>query len=388
MAQKTCFILLILLLTAHTNLLGQIIPPDTGESEIPDVRIGSQYTLLPLLGYSSDLGLYGGALFQRINYGNDVRPFLSNLTTDFTVSTKGNLIFDLNYERTKTIGTDVRSMIEFIGQRFRQDYYFGIGNQTEFTQDLFNDKFFFFENREFSLYYQARKEISRFGKFGQFDLTASTDISYLNSISRGENTKFAEDVPVGFGKSWSNKIGFGFIADSRENEFAPTRGLRYEVSLEISSPITGSDYTFTDIRVDLRHFKTLFRNVVLAQKLDIASIEGDAPFWDLAIIGGEEGLRGYHLDRFRGNHSITHLLELRTWIFDFWNDEIRVGNQLFWDTGRVYSQFDSNEIFNNWKHSFGGGLIFSLFNPDLLLRMDVGFSDETYRLHFGAGYIF
>lgn len=388
MLHRISLITLGILLSLSVKLFGQIIPSNTGESEEPEVRIGTRYTILPIAGYSSDMGLIGGILLQRINYGYNIRPFLSNLATDFTISTKGNLIANVNYERTRLLDTDVRSLIEFTGQRFRQAHYFGIGNQTEYSGDLFEDEYYFFENREFSFYYQARKTILSFGQFGQLDLTASADFSYLNGISRGEETKYAEDTPFGFGKSWANKGGMGFIADSRDNEFAPVRGFRYEASFESSSQIVGSEYTYSEIRMDVRHYLTLFRNVVLAQKFNVESIRGEAPFWDLAIIGGDNGLRGYHMQRFRGDQSVFHLLELRSWLFSFWNDDIRIGNQLFWDTGRVFSRNDSDEIFNNWKHSFGGGMAISLFNPDLILRMDVGFSDETYRINFGTGYFF
>lgn len=388
MLHRISLMTLIFLLSFSVKLFAQIIPPDTGESEEPEVRIGTRYTLLPIAGYTSDMGLIGGIILQRINYGHNIRPFLSNLATDFTVSTKGNMIADLNYERTRILGTDIRSLVEFTGQRFRQAHYFGIGNQTEFSENLFEDEYYFFENREFSIYYQARKSIMTFGQYGQLDLTASADFSYLNGISRGEETKYAKDTPFGFGKSWANKVGIGLIADSRDNEFAPVRGFRYEASVEWSSPTVGSEYNYSEIRMDVRHYFTLFRNAVLAQKISIESIQGEAPFWDLAIIGGEKGLRGYHLHRFRGDESVFHVLELRTWLFSFWNDDIRIGNQLFWDTGRVFSRNDSDEIFNNWKHSYGGGMALSFFNPDLILRMDIGFSEETYRIHFGAGYIF
>lgn len=380
-----CFLLLFF---TGTSLFAQIIPPDTGESEEPDIRVGSEYSLLPIVGYTSDLGLFGGGLVQRIGYGNNIRPFLSNLTADFTVSTKGNIVFDIEYERTKTFGTDVRGLIEFTGQRIRQGYYFGIGNDTQFSDEQFENNFFFFENREFAIYYQARKQIASFGESGSFDLTASLDASYLNGLTRGESSKFAEDMPLGIGKSWANKAGFGFITDSRDSEFSPSEGIRYEVSYEVSSSIFGSDYTYSDLEFDLRHYVNLFGSVVLANKLSVESIYGDAPFWDLSIIGGNDGLRGYHLDRFRGNQSVMHLLELRTWLFSVLHDEIRVGSQLFWDSGRVFSEFDSNNVFNNWKHSYGGGIIFTIFSPDLMLRTDVGFSDEAFRFYFGAGYVF
>lgn len=385
---KSHLFLQVLFLFLVSPLSAQIIPPDTGESKEPDIRVGSEYSLVPLIGYTSDLGFFGGGLVQRIGYGANVRPFLSNLTTDFTFSTKGNLTFDVEYERTRTFGTNIRSLIEFTGEKIRQGYYFGIGNETEFSDQQFDKNFFFFENRELSIYYQARKKLVSFGEYGQFDLTGSLDISYLNGLTRGESSKFADDMPLGIGKSWSNKAGIGFIADSRDSEFSPTQGVRYEVSYEVSSSIVGSEYSYSDLELDFRHYLEFFDGVVLANKLNIESIQGDAPFWDLSIIGGNSGLRGYHLDRFRGDQSVLHLLELRTWLFRLLNDEIRVGSQLFWDSGRVFSEFDSNDLFSDWKHSYGGGLIFTLFSPDLMLRTDIGVSDEAFRLYFGAGYVF
>lgn len=379
---------LMLLIIGTSPLSAQIIPPDRGESKEPDIRVGTEYSLLPIVGYTSDLGLFGGGLVQRIGYGNNIHPFLSKLAADFTLSTKGNLVFDLDYERTKTFGTDLRSLIEFTGQKIRQGYYFGIGNGTEFSDTLYEDNFFFFENREFAFYYQVRKQIASFGEYGSLGLTGSVDVSYLNGLTRGETSKFAEDMPLGIGKSWANKTGIGFIADSRDSEFSPAQGIRYEVSYEVSSSIFGSDYAYSELEFDLRHYLKVFDGVVLANKLSVESIQGDAPFWDLSIIGGNEGLRGYHLDRFRGDQSVLHLLELRSWLVSVLHDEIRVGSQLFWDSGRVFSEFDSNDVFKNWKHSYGGGIMFTLFNPDLMLRADIGFSDEALRFYFGAGYIF
>lgn len=388
MSRRLLLFILIFLTLGFSNLFGQIIPPNTGESEKPDIRVGTDYSLLPIAGYTSDWGVFGGLFLQRINYGTNVKPFLSKIKTNFTASTKGTVISELEYERTRTFGTNIRSLVEFVGQRYRQDHYFGIGNQTEFSNKLYDGDYFYYENRQFSVFYQARKTAAKFGEFGQFDLKTSLDFSYQNSISRGEETRFEEDAPLGLGKNWSNKAGFGFVLDSRNNEFSPTRGLRYEASFQVSASIIGSEYTYSDFSLDMRHFFNLPGSIVLAHNLQFESIQGEAPFWDLAVIGGEDGLRGYHLFRFRGDQSVMNLLELRSWVFSLWNDEIRLGGQLFWDTGRVFSDQDSNDFFDNWKHSYGAGGVVSLFNPDLIFRMDIGFSDETYRIHFGAGYVF
>jgi len=385
---KSSFFLLLIFFIGVKILSAQVIPPDSSGENNSEQRPENQYSLLPILGYTSDWGLFGGGLLQRISYDDPNLPFLSKLAADFTMSTKGNIVFEIDYERTKTVGLNIRSLVQFVGQKIREGNYFGIGNHTEFSNQKFENEFFFFENNEISFFYQARKRLTEFGDYGMLDLTASADISYLNGLSVGQSSKFEEDMPLGFGKSWSNKIGVGLIADSRDSEFSPSQGLRYEASFEVSTSVLGSDYNFSNFKLDLRHYKEIFRGIVLANNLSIESIQGDAPFWDLSKIGGDEGLRGYHLYRFRGNQSVLNMLELRTWLFSVYNDEIRVGSQIFWDSGRVFSEFDSNKFFNNWHNTYGGGVIFSLFNPDLLLRAEAGFSNETYRFYFGAGYVF
>ncbi len=386
--RKSFLFLLMILFPA--SLLGQVIPPERSEDGhiISADRIGSYYSVFPLAGYTSDEGLFGGGFVQRINYGIDVRPFLSNLKTDFTISTRRNIISKLEYERTRTFGTDIRSRIDFIGQRIRQGHYFGIGNDTEFSDALFDEGYYFYENREVYFNYQARNTLFDFGENGIGDIYGGFTISYVNGLVRGEASKYDDDRPPGFGKNRVNKLGAGVIADSRDNEFAPTRGIRYEAGFSTSTSLFGSNYSFSTVRGELRHFIQLFDNVVLAHKMEMKHNIGQAPFWAMPIIGNEDGLRGYHMNRFRGDSSVLNMLELRTWLFSVLDGNIRFGGQVFWDSGRVFSETDSNNFFDDWKHAYGFGGVLSLFNPDFFIRGDFGFSDETFRMYFGAGYIF
>lgn len=369
------------------SVTAQIIPPDRDPLP-PDAKIGSYYSVLPLAGYTSDLGLFGGGFIQRINYDINRKPFLSTLKADITFSTTGNIVSQMQYERTRLFGSDFRSRIDFIGQREREGHYFGIGNNTEFSDSFFREEGNFYENREFFLKYRIRQGISSFGENGQIDFFGDAIFWHVNGISNGDETLISEQMPPGLGKSRVTQAGFGFIADSRNNEFAPSNGIRYELGFNTSQSILGSNYSFSGLKGDFRHFQTLFGNVTLAHNLRMEHTFGTAPFWALPIIGNEAGLRGYYRNRFRGSSSILNIVEIRSWLFTVFSDRIRVGAQTFWDTGRVYSEFDSNAFFDDWKHTFGAGGVVTLFNPDLILRGDIGFSDETWRIYFGAGYIF
>ena len=380
--------LLVLFYAGEVHSQNDTVNNDSEREPVSADRIGSHYSILPIAGYSSDWGVYGGGFLQRINYGAGIEPFLSNIKTDITISTKGYFVSQVEYERTKTFGLDLRSRIEFIGQRITEGQYFGIGNNTSFSKNMFDDEFYFYENRELFLKYIVRKKVGEFSELGDIDLYATSTFWRVNSVSRGEETLFSGDDPPGFQTSSIGKIGIGTILDSRDDEFSPTRGIQYEAGFNVAPSLFGFDYSYSEVKVDLRQYVSLFPNVVLAQRFKFNQTFGEVPFWAMPILGNEEGLRGYYLDRFRGEGSILSMTELRTWLFSVWDDQIRVGSHLFWDTGRVYSEYDSNAFFSEWKQSVGFGFAFTLFHPDFILRSDFGFSDEAFRFYFGSGYVF
>lgn len=368
---------------------GQVIEP-TGDSEehISADRIGSFYSVFPVGGYSSDWGLYGGIYLQRIDYGLNISPFLSNLKTNITISTKGYFVSQLEYERTRTFGSDIRSRIEFIGQRIREGHYFGIGNDTQFDKELFDESYYFYENREFFLKYIGRYKIADTGRDGFMDLYGTATLWRVNSLTNHDQSLFEEEMPEGNGTGQIGKVGFGLIVDSRDSEFSPTRGVHYDIGFNISPGLFDREYKYIESLANIRHYLNPFGKLVLAHRLKVEEIVGDAPFWALPIIGNELGLRGFHLNRFRGSRTVLQTAEIRSWLFSFWDQQINVGSVLFWDSGRVFSDVDSAAFFKDWKHTFGIGTVFTLFSPDMILRADVGFSDEAVRIYFGSGFIF
>ncbi len=366
-----------------------VIEPDESTREhISADRIGSFYSAFPMAGYTSDWGFYGGGYLQRINYGLDVRPFLSNLKTDFTISTKGYIVSQLEYERTRTFGLDVRSRVEFIGQRIREGHYFGIGNDTLFDKDLYDESYYFYENREFYLKFIGRRKVTEIGENGILDAFGTATLWRVNSLINQDQSLFAENEPAGTGSGQLGKIGTGLILDSRDSEFSPTKGVLYEFGFNISPGLFNGEFRYSESLLNLRHYFNPFGGLVFAHRFKVEEIYGDAPFWALPVIGNELGLRGFHLNRFRGDRTVMQSAELRAWLFSVWKDQISIGSVLFWDSGRVFSDFDSASFFEDWKHSFGIGTVFTLFSPDLIIRADVGFSDESVRIYFGSGFVF
>ncbi|TVR15413.1 MAG: hypothetical protein EA391_10745 [Balneolaceae bacterium] len=377
----------LLFLSTANKANGQVIPPDRDPLP-PDAKIGSYYSVLPLIGFSSDQGFIGGGFLQRINYDINRDPFLSTLKTDVTFSTRGDIISKLEYERTRLFGFELRSRLDFIGQRERKGHYFGIGNDSEFSTAAYDEGFNYYENREFFINYKVRQGVFEFGENGNLDFFGGLTFWHVNGLSTDDESLFFSDEPVGFGSARVVKAGLGFIADSRNSEFSPSSGMRYEVGFNKSQSFLLSDFNFSSLSGDFRHFLPLRRNITIAHRLVAEHTLGNAPFWALPVIGSENGLRGFHRNRFRGDSSVLSMLELRTWLFSVFDDRIDIGMQTFWDTGRVYSDFDSGAFFDDWKHVFGIGGAVTLLSPDLIVRGDIGFSNETWRIYFGAGYVF
>lgn len=357
--------------------------------EIPTSEENVTYALLPILGFTSDLGFIGGARTQRFDYGNDPDLQFNNVTQlDISASTKGSFNLLLDHTSLKSFGTDIRSRYLVDGIIFQNTPYFGIGNNSNFSSSTFEDDLNFFEFRRFLFQYEGRKHILPLGNKGFLDAMTNIRISTTDPRSNSEETVFASDMPFGAEGGWVNRLGFGLVADTRENEFDPRDAIFAEALVSFSGDLTASDFTFTKFLLDFRQYHNLIGDITIAQRVEFHHVTGSAPFWEQPTLGSFMSLRGFVEGRFIGDTSIQQNLELRTWVFSLFDDEIRLGAQTFWDTGRVYSKFDSDKIFENWSHTVGVGGVFSIFTPDFIVRGDIGISDEIVRVYGGLGYAF
>ncbi|HLR31275.1 MAG TPA: hypothetical protein VK074_02220, partial [Fodinibius sp.] len=80
-----------------------------GDSRMNPDSVNS--ALVPAVGYSSNQGLAGGAVFSRINATGDIKPFKSYLKGSAMVSTKGFVDVEAVHERTRNFGRPIRSTV-------------------------------------------------------------------------------------------------------------------------------------------------------------------------------------------------------------------------------------------------------------------------------------
>lgn len=378
-------VLLFLFLLFTRTAAAQVVPVQEPVELEPDVS----YSILPIGAYTSDEGLFGGVIMQRLNYSDDqFQPFLSSMRAEVFAGTRGKIESRFDYERMSLFGREIRNLTRVDLVREPRSVYYGIGNNTLYRDTDFADGRYYYSRNIMSLNFLARKNWTRFSDNGRVDCVMRLMASHLWIEDRGEDTVFFDDRPFGEGGGWVNKTGIGLIVDNRPSEFSPNAGYRYETGINVSGSYLGSSYSFADMFVDLRQYISPLGDIVLAQKIEVRHTAGDAPFWQKPVLGNQYGLRGYPLDRFIGQSSVLHILEARKWLFSLFDDGVQVGGHFFWDSGRVFSRFDENAVFTGWKHSFGVGGAVTLFNPDLIVRGEMGFSDESIRIYAGIGYLF
>jgi len=370
-----------LLVSVGSTLQAQMVGGPVGTDSVSTA-------VVPVVSYSSIEGFIGGALYSRYDYRGNVRPFRNYLQSSALVSTKGFVEVEGRYEQTRTFGRNIRSVYNAFFKRYTTDIFFGIGNETSFSKSQWDDEFYYFESIGIGLSYKLRRPVYKEDQT-HFDILAGLGTEYHIPYVSDDNSSFALQMPNGSDGGWVNYLNTGFVWENRDSEFDPHHGNYAEFEVRYS-PKFLSSYGLTSTRLELRQYYYLFDFVTVANRLEARHVAGNVPYWELSTLGGENNLRGYPLNRFYGKTSIAYSLELRAWLLRFPRlFGLKFGGQLFTDTGRVFTGSDDiNDVFDGYKQTIGFGGAMSIFNPDFILRGEIGFSDEVSRIYVGIGYLF
>ncbi len=126
-------------------------------------------------------------------------------------------------------------------------------------------------------------------------------------------------------------------------------------------------------------------DVFAAQLFGKFTLFGEAPFNQLALLGGENLMRGYYLGRYRDDNLLAAQVEYRMLPFSF---SKRWGASFFLASGQVFS--DENKLaLNRFLPTAGTGLRFLLFpEKDIYTRLDFAFTQEGPGFYFFIGEAF
>lgn len=344
--------------------------------------------LVPAFGYSSSEGFIGGVVYNRYDYRGNARPFNNYLESSALISTKGFIKFEAKYEQMKSFGRNIRSMADIYFHRYPLDVFFGIGNNTTYSESRWENGYYYYKSISSGLSYQLRIPVYN-DTDSQLDIQAGFGTEYHIPYIKKQESSFARFLPNGHRGGWVNSLNTGLTWENRNSEFDPTEGNRAELELRFAPGLISS-YALATARLELRQYFQLFNWLTVANRVEARHGEGDLPYWEMPTLGDSHTLRGYPLNRFKGNSSLAYTLELRGWFFafpDLYN--LKLGGHLFTDTGRVFTDQDTiDDLLHGYKQTFGLGGAMSIFNKDFILRGEIGFSKKVSRVYIGVGYLF
>jgi len=166
-----------------------------------------------------------------------------------------------------------------------------------------------------------------------------------------------------------SSLGLISLYDSRDNYNYPSEGTYLEVLALPNYQFLGSDFEFSRFSIDYVKFLSYNKNI-LALNLFGVSILGEAPFNELAFIGGRNKMRGYFEGRYRDRNLLMAQAEYRRFLF--W----KIGMVAFAGVGTVARNISDYEI-NKLKSTGGLGIRYQLDEKEKInIRLDYGIGEE------------
>ena len=333
----------------------EAISPNTGEKK--DESQKNEKLILPVLIFSPETDFGFGALGVYLwHFKKEQMPTTrtSNAELALLYTTRNQLIalpkYTIFTNREKYLFDGLIELLRF------SELYYGVGSETPDEDE---------ENVEFNL-------IAWEGKFQRQILPKlffGFEARYFNRFDvRSEDTGVLRTTEfTGFDGSVSIGLGPALTFDKRDNVLNPSKGFFLDARATFHRRGLGGTVNFNRYLVDYRKYFKILPNHrhILAFNAFGFFVTGDAPFKQLAEIGGPRILRGYFRGRFRDNHLWTAQGEYRFPIYKI------IGATVFGGVGEVADRVRNfgNEI----RPSYGVGLRVQVNKREKLnIRFDYG----------------
>jgi outer membrane protein insertion porin family len=198
---------------------------------------------------------------------------------------------------------------------------------------------------------------------------------YVKHVSNGNSTPKDRSTDT----DWLNKnfgttrsVTIEHVTDTRDNIYNPTQGGRVSLSGEVAG--AGGDFNFRKLTIEDQRYHKVGHAQVIALRGQYGVGWGDISEFNQYKVGGQNSLRGYREDQFRGSRMALATLEYRFPIVS------KVQGALFTDWGAAW---DDGYTPKDIHGSIGIGL--SLTTPIGPLRLDYGRGSDGGRVHFTVG---
>ncbi len=378
-----------------------IEPPDEGVIDYTTARY--EPAGFPLVGGNSDIGLQLGVAGRLVRFAHGAQPYVFRVDLLLTASLRdsgGKLgvaqqeyicQFDLpNLGHHGQIRTT--PAVQFLN--FVDAGYFGRGNASsaEVPGLVSGERERYFQQtaRELRIRDFTRVRIKK-----PFDLMIAPIFRYHDHQAY-PGSKLAIDAQQGVIRGLRpvviTSLALGVVIDSRDNEFFPRRGMYHQIGerFEQGYPIDG-DVQMGASGAILAAYVPVGKHLVAAGRMVLDFQYGKIPFYDLynagpfnewEMPGGANGIRGVPWGRYSAPIKAITNFELRAmhYRFGLFGQRFRLGNDVFFDIGRVFDAYrfdaprDGRGIGLKW--GVGGGT-YLMWGESAVFRLELAFSPDA-----------
>lgn len=385
-----------------------------------------EWGALPAINYDSDLGFGFGAIGNLAKLDPAYNPYAWRLQLQLYATAKQNdagdfeIPFQAHYLRFDLPGfvwPELRVDGEAAFRRFSNAAWYGLGSAAVRSDDAPARTYRYVRtfpsvlaNGRITL----RDEPVEIGK-RRLELLAGTRITFNRTRAEVGSqllADFANEAlaPYLFGLDdhLLVQLHTGLLWDTRDHEFAPTRGTFTELSVR-AAKAAGDRAGHAAAYLGSRWFASLYGEwLVAGVRADLDVIVGDPPFYELSGLGalerrdapgGGNSLRGVLLQRFHGKIKALLNLELRGQFASYRIGDVRhrIGAIAFADVGRVWA--DGSDVvvdgrsldvpFSAFELGTGAGLRYQ-WGETFVIRADYGYSptEGTSGLYIDVGQFF
>ncbi len=313
-------------------------------------------SFFPIISYTPENSLMLGGTMMYLFKVADKDSDFSNIQPILVYTLKNQFIaylpIELNWHNNSH-----KIKFEISGAHFPESF-FGIGNHSsdsskeDYTRDFIAS----------AISYQPKV-------WKNLRMGIGFDFEYSDTYD-SKSGGIIDSQPIeGEGKTFTSGLGFIINWDYRDHAFAPSQGGFYEITGFLYHKYLGSEDNYGKITVDLRQYFSLLPNHTIAIQAYFMTSHGDVPFYRMALLGGNNRMRGIYEGRYRDKNLLDFQLEYRiiplVWV---------IGLTAFVGVGDVADEV-GNFDFTDFKISGGFGLRIIMDKKNKIhLRIDIGFS--------------
>jgi hypothetical protein len=178
-------------------------------------------------------------------------------------------------------------------------------------------------------------------------------------------------------------LGVALIHDTRTDRYYPDQGIDAQLAVMDFEHLDGDTYGFWWLELDVRHYRRVGEDQVLAGQFYANAVDGEAPFWRLPSLGYREHSWAYDRDRYLDKLLLAGQAQWRWRPFLRWGFSVSSGVATVASSpGRLQGKYLRPYV------GVGARLFVERDGKLVPIRGDLGVGHRNWRVTVGIGELF